>query len=54
MEKLAVRSAPSAAAEPAFGASLSRDAEAASKYFVDIEARLQSARTDDRQAKRRR
>ena len=48
MEKLAVRSAPSAAAEPAFGASLSRDAEAASKYFVDVEARLQSARTDDR------
>ena len=48
MEKLAVRSAPSAAAEPAFGASLSRDAEAASKYFVDVEARLQSARTGDR------
>jgi thioesterase DpgC len=50
VEKLAVRSAPSAAAEPAFGASLARDAEAASKYFADIEARLQSARPDDRKA----
>src|SRR5208282_1631981 len=48
VEKLAVRSAPSAAAEPAFGASFSRDAEAASKYFVDVEARLHSARADGR------
>ena len=50
MEKLAVRSAPSTAAEPTFGASLARDAEAASKYFADIEARLQSAHSDDRKA----
>ncbi len=48
MEKLAVRAAPPAAAEPAFGASFSYDAETASKYFVDVEARLQSARTDGR------
>ncbi len=42
MQKLAVRPAPPAPAEPAFGASLSRDAEAASKYFTDLEAVLQS------------
>jgi thioesterase DpgC len=52
VEKLAVRSAPSTAAEPTFGASLARDAEAASKYFADIEARLQSAHSDDRKAER--
>jgi len=52
VEKLAVRSAPSTAAEPVFGASLARDAEAASKYFADIEARLQSAHSDDRKAER--
>jgi thioesterase DpgC len=50
VEKLAVRSAPSTAAEPVFGASLARDAEAASKYFADLEARLQSAHSDDRKA----
>ncbi|HKM87278.1 MAG TPA: enoyl-CoA hydratase/isomerase family protein [Xanthobacteraceae bacterium] len=50
MEKLAVRSAQSAPAEPAFGASLSRDAEAASRYFTDLEAFLQSSRADNRRA----
>jgi (3,5-dihydroxyphenyl)acetyl-CoA 1,2-dioxygenase len=39
VQKLAVRPAP---AEPAFGASFLRDAEAASKYFTEIEAVLQS------------
>ena len=43
MQKLAVRPAPPAPAEPAFGASLSRDAEAAGKYFTEIEAVLHSS-----------
>ncbi len=42
MQKLAVRPAPPVPAEPAFGASLSRDAEAAGKYFTEIEAVLHS------------
>jgi thioesterase DpgC len=45
LQKLAVRPASSAPAEPVFGAALARDAEAASTYFIEIEARLQAAKT---------
>ncbi len=46
MQKLAVRPAPPAPAEPVFGASLARDAEAAGKYFVAIDALVQAAKAD--------
>jgi (3,5-dihydroxyphenyl)acetyl-CoA 1,2-dioxygenase len=44
--KVALRAAPPAGAEPAFGASLSCDADAASKYFTDVEAVLQMQKTE--------
>jgi len=50
MQKLAVRPAARAPAEPAFGASLARDAGAAGKYFTAVEALLQSHRAEQRQA----
>ncbi len=42
MQKLAVRPASSGPVEPVFGGQLARDAEAASKYFTDVEAVLQA------------
>ena len=45
MQKLAVRPDSSAPAEPAFDASVARDAEAAAKYFAEAETRLQSLTT---------
>ena len=45
MPKLAVRPDSSAPAEPAFDASVARDAEAAAKYFAEAETRLQSLTT---------
>ncbi len=44
MQKVAVRPAPSGPAEPAFGASLAYNAEAARKYFSDVEGGLQALR----------
>jgi thioesterase DpgC len=52
LQTVAVRSAPPAPAEPAFGASLPRDAEAASKYFADIEALAQAGKSADTTALR--
>lgn len=46
MEKLAVHPASPALTEPAFGASLSCDAEAASKYFASLETVLQAERAE--------
>ncbi len=46
VQKLAVRSDPSAPAEPVFGASLPRDAKAATDYFTAVEAALQSLKTE--------
>jgi (3,5-dihydroxyphenyl)acetyl-CoA 1,2-dioxygenase len=43
VQKLVVRQASPAPAEPVFGASLARDAEAMSKYVADIEAFAQAA-----------
>jgi len=45
LPKLAVRPDSSAPAEPAFDASVARDAEAAAKYFAEAETRLQSLTT---------
>ncbi len=45
MQKAVARSASSALAEPAFGASLAFNAEAAGKYFGEVEAALQAAAT---------
>jgi thioesterase DpgC len=42
MQKLAVRTGGTLPAEPAFGASLARDAEAASRYFAEVEAARQA------------
>jgi hypothetical protein len=42
VQKVAARSASSALAGPAFGASLAFNAEAASKYFKEVEARLKA------------
>ena len=46
MQKVAVRAAPSAPAEPVFGASLARDADAAGKYFAAVEAALQTQKSE--------
>ena len=46
MQTVAVRPPPPAPAEPVFGASLARDAEAATRYFTEIEALVQAAKTD--------
>src|ERR1035441_2090886 len=46
VEKLAVHPASPALTEPAFGASLSCDAEAASKYFASLETVLQAERAE--------
>ena len=46
MQTVAVRPPPPASAEPVFGASLARDAEAATRYFTEIEALVQAAKTD--------
>ena len=46
MQTVAVRPLPPAPAEPVFGASLARDAEAATRYFTEIEALVQAAKTD--------
>jgi (3,5-dihydroxyphenyl)acetyl-CoA 1,2-dioxygenase len=46
LQTVAVRPAAPAPAEPVFGASLERDAEAASKYFPEIEALARAARAD--------
>jgi len=45
VQKLAVRPASPAPAEPAFGASFARDAEAAGKYFAEVEALLQGQKS---------
>jgi (3,5-dihydroxyphenyl)acetyl-CoA 1,2-dioxygenase len=45
LQTVAVRSAPPAPAEPVFSASLSRNAEAAGKYFAEIEALVQAGKT---------
>lgn len=50
MQQVAVRPAPSAPREPDFEGSLSRDAEAASRYFTAADAILQSQRTERQQA----
>jgi thioesterase DpgC len=42
VQKLAVRTGGTLPAEPAFGASLARDAEAASRYFAEVEAAQQA------------
>jgi (3,5-dihydroxyphenyl)acetyl-CoA 1,2-dioxygenase len=42
VQKLAVRSASATPAEPVFGASLAYNAEAAGKYFAEVEALLQA------------
>jgi (3,5-dihydroxyphenyl)acetyl-CoA 1,2-dioxygenase len=47
LQRLAVRSAPPAPAEPVFGASFARDAEAASKYFTEIEALVQAGKAGE-------
>jgi thioesterase DpgC len=44
VQKVAVRAASPALAEPVFSASFARDAEAASKYFMDVEAALTAER----------
>jgi (3,5-dihydroxyphenyl)acetyl-CoA 1,2-dioxygenase len=46
VQKVAVRPAPSAPIEPVLGASLARDADAASKYFAAVEAVLQAQKTE--------
>jgi (3,5-dihydroxyphenyl)acetyl-CoA 1,2-dioxygenase len=46
LQTVAVRSPPPAPSEPVFGASLARDAEAATRYFTEIEALVQAAKTD--------
>jgi (3,5-dihydroxyphenyl)acetyl-CoA 1,2-dioxygenase len=46
LQTVAVRPPPPAPAEPVFGASLARDAEAATRYFTEIEALVQAAKTD--------
>ena len=46
MQTVAVRPPPPSPAEPVFGASLARDAEAATRYFTEIEALVQAAKTD--------
>ncbi len=52
LQTVAVRSAPPAPAEPAFGASLPRDAEAAGKYFAEIDALVQAGKSADTAALR--
>jgi (3,5-dihydroxyphenyl)acetyl-CoA 1,2-dioxygenase len=52
LQTVAVRPAPPAPAEPVFGASLACDAEAASKYFAEIEALLQAGKADLADARR--
>jgi len=47
LQTVAVRPAPPAPAEPAFGASFARDAEAASKYFTAIEALVQAGKAGE-------
>ena len=42
MQELAVRQEPSAPAEPAFGVSFARDAEAAGAYLTAVEARIRA------------
>jgi len=46
LQTVAVRPPPPSPAEPVFGASLARDAEAATRYFTEIEALVQAAKTD--------
>ena len=46
MQTVAVRPPPPSPAEPVFGASLARDVEAATRYFTEIEALVQAAKTD--------
>lgn len=50
MQKLAVRAVKPPPEEPVFGASLARDADAASKYFSAVEAVLQAQKTGPTQA----
>jgi (3,5-dihydroxyphenyl)acetyl-CoA 1,2-dioxygenase len=52
LQTVAVRPAPPAPAEPVFDASLACDAEAASKYFTEIEALLQAGKADLADARR--
>jgi (3,5-dihydroxyphenyl)acetyl-CoA 1,2-dioxygenase len=52
VQQVAVRAAPSAPKEPVFGASLSHDADAASRYFAAVDAALQAQMTERRQAER--
>ena len=52
MQTAAVRPAPPALAEPVFGSSLACDAEAASKYFTDVEALVQAGKADRPGARR--
>jgi thioesterase DpgC len=52
LQTVAVRPAPPAPAEPVFGSSLACDAEAASKYFTEIEALLQGGKADRADARR--
>jgi len=52
VQEFAVRPAPAVPAEPAFGASLARDAEAASQYFGAVEAVLQAQTSEHEQAER--
>jgi (3,5-dihydroxyphenyl)acetyl-CoA 1,2-dioxygenase len=46
LQTVAVRPAASVPAEPVFGASLGSDAEAASNYFLEMEALVRAARAD--------
>jgi (3,5-dihydroxyphenyl)acetyl-CoA 1,2-dioxygenase len=50
LQTVAVRPVSPAPAEPVFGASLQRDAEAASAYFADVEALAQAGRSDEHTA----
>ena len=52
MQKLAVRPDSSIPAEPAFGASLSCDANSASKYFTEVEALLQAQKAKHKDEER--
>jgi (3,5-dihydroxyphenyl)acetyl-CoA 1,2-dioxygenase len=52
VQKLAVRTAPSAPVEPAFRASLAHDAKAAEKYFTAVEAVLASQKAEQQHAER--
>jgi thioesterase DpgC len=49
VQQLGLRSAPSALVEPVFGASFSRDAEAAGKYFTAVEAARRTQTAEQQQ-----